>query len=92
MRLQSLCTNTGGEFRSLVGGVNASPSREGKLRRSLTEKRDLLCLFGEDPHVGGDTGKPHVTAALSALWAIVLAGAPFPPVFLAVLLDTHCLR
>ena len=86
MRLQSLCTNTGGEFRSLVGGVNASPSREGKLRRSLTEKRDLLCLFAEDLHVGGDTEKPYVTAALFVLWAIVLSGAPFPPLFHAVLL------
>ena len=53
----NLCTNTGGNSESRWGSQRF-PNREGNLCRSLTEKREPLCLFVEDLHVvGGDTGK-----------------------------------
>ena len=77
----NLCTRA--NLYTNTGGVNDSPNREGNLRCSMTENRDPLCLFVEDPHiVGGDTGKPCVTAALPVPYANVLAGAPFPLSFL----------
>ena len=78
-RIDSFPLRGSGMRGSCAGEVNASLNRGGKLGRSLTKKRDPLCFFVKYPHVGGDTGKPCVTGALSVPRAIVLAGAPFPP-------------
>ena len=73
----NLCTNTGGNSKSRWGSQRF-PGREGRLSRSPTEKRNPLCFFVKDLHIGGDTGKAYVTAALPIPCANVLADAPFP--------------